>query len=306
MGSSAIFCTVVIPTIGRPTLVRAVESVLSQEFPQDAVEVVVVNDSGKSLPSVAWQQSPRVRLLCTQKSKQVIARNTGAAVAVGRYLLFLDDDDWLLPGALNYFWMLATKHHTAGCLFGSFALVDDSGSILARHCLPASGNVSIQLLSGYWMQVAAVMIRTDLFFAAGGLSPLFRISEEIDLFNRLAIAADFAGTDTLVAHIYRGRGWQTSVDYREVYESNRLARDRVLSMPHAYNRLRGAAGAGSYWHGRMVRIYLLSLLWNWGRKRRFCTGASRGVFALRSILSSRSYFLSKDFWQAVRRDLKRE
>jgi glycosyltransferase involved in cell wall biosynthesis len=303
MDHAAIFCSVIIPTIGRSTLARAVESVLTQDFAQGTFEVVVVNDSGNSLLPQTWQRSPQVRLISTHRRKQVTARNTGAAIALGRYLLFLDDDDWLLPGALNYFWTMARKHPTAGCLFGSFELVDDIHSVIARHGLQTYGNIAVQLVSGCWMQVAAVLVRTDVFFAAGGLSPLFRISEELDLFNRIAMCEDFAGLDTVVAHIHRGQSWQTSVDYSEVYEFNRWARDRALSIPHAFDRLRQSANTSSYWNGRIVRLYLVSMLWNWRRKRSFCTGASRGVFALRSLISARMYFFSKDFWRAIRQDL---
>jgi glycosyltransferase involved in cell wall biosynthesis len=303
MGLSGIFCSVIIPTIGRSSLARAVESVLTQDFPRAAVEVVVVNDSGNPLSPEEWQHSQQVRLISTQKRRQITARNTGAAIALGRYLLFLDDDDWLLPGALRYFFALAQEYPTAGCLFGSFELVDDSGNAIARYGLQTSGNVAVHLVSGTWMQVAAVLVRADVFFAAGGLSPLFKISEEIDLFNRIAMSRDFAGRNTVVAHIHRGYSWQTSVDYSDVYEPNRLSRDRVLSLPHAFDRLQQSAGASSFWHGRIVRLYLISLLWNWRRKRRFCTGASRGVFALRSLLAARSYLFSNQFWRAIRQDL---
>jgi glycosyltransferase involved in cell wall biosynthesis len=297
------FCSVIVPTVGRTTLARAVDSVLSQHFPHDGFEVVVVNDSGNPLPPHAWQQSPQVRVISTHLRKQVVARNAGAAVASGRYLLFLDDDDWLLPDTLHYFSMMASKHCTAGCLFGSFELVDDNGSVLAHRCLQTSGNVSIQLLSGYWMQVAAVMVRSDVYFAAGGFSPLFRISEEIDLFNRIAMCEDFAGQDRVVAHIHRGQSWTTSVDYSEMFEYNRLARDRSLSISHSFARLRQSAGKSSYWHGRIVRLYFVSMLWNWRRKRRLYIGTSRGLFALRGLATAWVHLLSKDFWRAVRQDL---
>lgn len=303
MDRSGVFCSVIIPTVGRSTLVRAVESVQAQDLPQDDFEVVVVNDSGSSLLPEEWQRSPQVRVISTQRRKQITARNTGAAIAAGRYLLFLDDDDWLLPGALDYFCTMAKKHPTAGCLFGSFELVDDMATVIARYGLKTNGNVAVELVSGYWMQVAAVLVRTDAFFAVGGFSPLFRISEELDLFNRIAMYEDFAGRDTVVAHIHRGQSWQTSVDYTEVYECNRLTRDRVLSIPHAYERLQQSASTSSYWHGRIVRLYLVSMFWNWRRKRRFCTGASRGVFALKSLISARGYFYSKEFWRAIRQDV---
>ena len=100
------FCSTVIPTIGRSTLSRAVCSVLQQSFTADEFEVIVVNDSGSPLPDADWQHSDHVRVLHTNRRERSVARNTGAAIAEGRYLHFLDDDDWLLPGALKTFWDL--------------------------------------------------------------------------------------------------------------------------------------------------------------------------------------------------------
>ena len=61
---------------------------------------------GQLLPDMDWQHSEQVRVLNTNRRERSVARNTGAAVAKGKYLHFLDDDDILLPGALEAFWSL--------------------------------------------------------------------------------------------------------------------------------------------------------------------------------------------------------
>ena len=81
-------CSTIIPTIGRGSLSRAVESVLQQDFDRDEFEVIVVNDSGKPLPHQAWMDSKHVSLLHTNRLNRSVARNTGAAVARGKYLHF--------------------------------------------------------------------------------------------------------------------------------------------------------------------------------------------------------------------------
>ena len=40
-------------------------------------------------------------------------RNAGATVAQGRYLHFLDDDDWLEQGALQALWELSQQRDAA-------------------------------------------------------------------------------------------------------------------------------------------------------------------------------------------------
>ncbi len=116
------FISTIIPTIGRSTLARAVYSVLEQGFQHEECEVIVVNDSGRDLPSEDWQKHPNVQIISTNQLNRSIARNTGAAIATGRYLHFLDDDDRMLPGAFDAFWEI-TKDSSAAWIHGAFRML---------------------------------------------------------------------------------------------------------------------------------------------------------------------------------------
>jgi glycosyltransferase involved in cell wall biosynthesis len=93
--------SVVIPTFNRPQfLPRAVESALTCQG--EDVEVIVVPNG----PDTSWQQSlvhwkfdSRVRISPIETAHGNVARNHGMALARGKYLRFLDDDDFLLPSA---------------------------------------------------------------------------------------------------------------------------------------------------------------------------------------------------------------
>ena len=112
------FCSTIIPTIGRSTLSRAVHSVLNQTFAVDSFEIIVINDSGQPLSGADWQRSEKVQMINTNRRERCFTRNTGAAIAKGRYLHFLDDDDWFLPDALENFWELAqTNNAVFPCWF---------------------------------------------------------------------------------------------------------------------------------------------------------------------------------------------
>lgn len=94
-------CTTIIPTIGRDTLARTVESALAHELDPETYEIIVINNSGKPLPAADWQQSPRVQIITTNQVGRAIGSNVGAALARGKYLHFLHDDDFLYPGAIK-------------------------------------------------------------------------------------------------------------------------------------------------------------------------------------------------------------
>lgn len=183
------FSSTVIPTIGRPTLARAVQSVLDQDFDADDFEVIVVNDSGKPLPEEEWQKSSQVRVIETQRRERSVARNTGAAVARGKYLHFLDDDDILLPGALKAFWELSNKNPDADWLYGSWRTVDNAGEQVDEFQPGLTGNIFALLVSGEGLPLQASLLKTTSFFMAGGYDPMPTLTgvEDRDVGRRLAL-----------------------------------------------------------------------------------------------------------------------
>ena len=96
--------TVVIPLYNKETsIAQSLKSVLSQEY--DDFEVVIVDDGSTdgSVGVVEAMNDPRIRLIKQENGGPSKARNTGVKNAKGEWILFLDADDELLPGALRMF-----------------------------------------------------------------------------------------------------------------------------------------------------------------------------------------------------------
>ena len=291
------FSSTVIPTIARPSLARAVESVLSQPFDRDDFEVIVVNDSGLPLPEEDWQTSPRVQVITTQRRERIFARNSGAAVARGRYLHFLDDDDWLLPGGLQAMWELAQSRPEAHWLYGSSQLVDRQGKPIIQLHHGLQGNCSVQIMAGEWIPLQTSFILAPAFFAIGGFTPLVFATQDVDLCRRISLRGDLAGTDALVACI--GMGSQgSSTDYDRGPQYSRWAREKILDEPGVFTRLRLSANS-PFWQGRLVRTYLTSVVWNLQRRRPFMA-ASRLLYGLAGLALAAPCALSPEFWRALR------
>ena len=85
-----VFVSTIIPTIGRETLSSAVQSVIDQQPSSAEFEIIVVNDSGQPLPKMIWIDTPNLQIIDTNHRERSVARNTGAAIARGKYLHFLD------------------------------------------------------------------------------------------------------------------------------------------------------------------------------------------------------------------------
>ena len=297
------FCSTIIPTIGRPSLNRAVESVLSQGFVnEDCFEVIVVNDSGKELPDAEWQRSERVTIIETFRRERSIARNVGASVSRGKYLHFLDDDDWMAPNALLSFWNLAGVR-SAGWLYGTSQLVDRQHTPLIQLKHGLSGNVFLPTMAGEWIPLQASLIRSDVFFEVGGFNPLLVGPEDIDLLRRVALHDNIAETPALVAYVVMGKMGSTT-DYNTHPLASRWAREKILDAPDAFYRLQDKATIGN-WRGRFSRIYLTSTIWNL-RNKRMLMAISRAFCSIRTLLTARSSLLSISFWDALTRPYRSE
>jgi glycosyltransferase involved in cell wall biosynthesis len=289
------FCSAIIATIGRASLSRAVESALTQNLPAGTFEVLVVNDSGEALAKAEWQQEKNVRVISTDRRERSVARNTGAALAKGKYLHFLDDDDWLAPGAYESLLGLS-QISNAAWLYGVTQLVDRQGrpTIRLRHGL--TGNCFLQAMAGEWIPLQASLIERKTFLETGGFNPLLAGPEDIDLLRRILRTGDVAETPNLVAYVIMG-GEGSTTDYLQHPEASRWAREILLSSPNVHDRMRSSA-VNSFWRGRMLRVYLTSAVWNLGH-RRFLSAVSRIWGASVTILQSAIALFSKDFWWAV-------
>jgi glycosyltransferase involved in cell wall biosynthesis len=291
------FCSTIIATVGRKTLGRAVASVLSQTFDKDDFEVIVVNDSGSSLLFAEWQSSPHVRIVNTNRRERSVARNTGAAIARGKYLHFLDDDDWLCANALDHFWELS-QHRPVAWLYGFSQLVKRNGSELIQLQHGIQGNCFMQAMAGEWIPLQSSMIDAKLFHQLGGFSALISGPEDIDLFRRVCLHGEIAETPHLIANIERGDE-ESTTNYVKHPDLSRWAREKILDDAGAFARMKDRTGS-NFWSGKMLRIYITSAAWNIRRKRIF-TALSRLIQSLTVILFSNFRVLTKDFWRAFLR-----
>jgi glycosyltransferase involved in cell wall biosynthesis len=295
----SIYCSIIIPTISRQSLSKAVESVLTQEFPQENIEVIVVNDSGLELPQEAWQASERVQVINTQKRERSFARNAGAAIARGKYLLFLDDDDTLLPNALNSFLKLS-EQESANLYYGGYNICFPDGRPKFTYRPDETGNCLIRLLMAEWIPLQASMIEKEAFFHVGGYNPKMVPHEDIDFTLKMAYNHNFAVTNSVIFNYLVDRNTSTT-DQSNFFDEFYEMRETILDMPSAFNRIRESAcdqcEKTEYWKGRVSGIYFSSMARNWKHKRRL-KAWERAFWGWRNIFSSGNALYKFDFWYA--------
>jgi len=130
--------SIVIPTYGRQKLLqRAVGSAL-QSAPDGQVEVIVVPNGADR----AWMKTlgifstdTRVKVFPIQTQHASVARNHGISLAVGKYIRLLDDDDFLLDGALDQYYLI---DQAGADICSGFLLMSDGDDQVYRTWKPSN------------------------------------------------------------------------------------------------------------------------------------------------------------------------
>ena len=287
-------CSTIIPTINRPSFIPALKSVLAQELTSDEHEVIVVNDSGKPLPEMDLLRSPQVTVINTNKCERSVACNAGAAVARGKYLKILQDDDLLTPGALRA--LIDVAESTGSYwVYGAFERVDDEYRHMSVQEPEVSGNLFAHSIAGDSFHLSVSLIRRDVFFQVGAFDPLINTSEDIDLQWRITRLGTVSYTEDIVAIIRVGASGNTSTNWSKKTHDCRIVRERALEAQGALARTHASIGADIRLRGRCCRAYLVSAVLN-ARVGRIGTAARRMLPAL--VLAAPG-LIHPNFWQGL-------
>jgi len=187
--------SVVIPTRNRfAFLSEAIESIRRQTSAD--WEVVVVDDASDdgsaTEASRLLAEDRRMRLVALEAhAERSRARNVGLAAASGRYVLFLDDDDRLLPKALETLGRTLDRESQASVAIGARRAFDTDGQVRrAPHPrFRVRRRLVEELLLGWlsaWVAVPGqCLMRTDELRAAGGWNETLVGPEDQELLLRL-------------------------------------------------------------------------------------------------------------------------
>ena len=296
-------CSTIIPTIGRPSLSAAIQSVENQGLAENEFEIIVVNDSGYPLPEALWQKSSHIKIINTNRRNRSVARNVGAAASKGRYLHFLDDDDWMMPGAFATLLTVA-ESTKAAWIYGAFRMVDNSGETVAELFPDETGNCSIQMMAWEWLPLQASLIASDAFYKVDGFESLPSLGggfEDVHLSRQISLHYDMAGIEEIVTTIRIGDVSSTT-NYVTMFDQNRHSREKTIGSHQAFRRLIDSAKANfsqpNYWFGKVIYYYMASMKWNLKTKH-FITAASRGTRVLAGLASAGTCLLTSGFWHGV-------
>ena len=242
--------SVVIPCFGQAHfLPQAIESALDQTHPQ--VQVIVVDDGSLDNTSAVAGRYTGVRVIRRENGGLASARNAGLAEARGEWVVFLDADDRLLPGALAAGLAALAARPDAAFAAGRYLAAAADGSLLDTEAFGGAQRDPYEaLLRSNWTGMPATCVfRRDLVQAVGGFDHGVSAAADYDLCLRLARAHAVASHDEPVA-VYRRYSTSMSADSAAMLAAVMTALRRQRGGLREPRRLRTARREGRrFWRG---------------------------------------------------------
>jgi len=213
-------------------LAEAIASTAAQRGPVS--EIIVVDDgSTDQTPAVATPDGS-VKYLRQERKGLSEARNSGWRASASDYVLFLDADDRLLPGAIEAGFDALRRWPHAAFVFGHYQLIDELGAVLPTWremrvaddqafttgdfelVLPGgrhggrspqprrvSDHYTAMLRRNFISMHAAVIYHRAVLEETGGFDPRLSALEDYELYLRVTRIHPVAGHDAVVAQYRR-------------------------------------------------------------------------------------------------------
>ena len=174
--------TLIVRTQNRPTLLaEALQSIAKQTYPK--IEIIVVNDGGDDVSEITLPfNGVDIAIVLVQfpaglgRSK---AANAGLDKATGKYIAFLDDDDWLEPEHIQQLLELLENPVHAHCIaaYSSARCIDQKTGAIIKLFNQSYNPVALKLEN--YIPVHAMLFNRRAIDGPAAC----RFDEEFDLFE---------------------------------------------------------------------------------------------------------------------------
>lgn len=180
-------------------------------MPDVRTEIVVVDDgSTDSTPDViaSFETPHEFRTVRQANGGLAAARNRGLRESRGKYIVFLDADDHLAPGALDIGSRTLDEHPECAFVFGRCQVMDLDGTLLITPEQPriVRDHYREMLRRNYIWTPAAAMFRRDPLDRIGGFNKDVNAAADYEIYLHLARHYPVFDHAQVVAHYRRHVG----------------------------------------------------------------------------------------------------
>jgi glycosyltransferase involved in cell wall biosynthesis len=198
--------SVIVPCYnGAAFLDAALRSALAQTYPE--VEVVLIDDgSTDNSPEIAARFP--VRYIRQRNRGLAEARNAGIRESRGNYVVFLDADDRLKPEAIEVGVRALEPRPDCALAVGDHVFISADGSFLGHSTKvdPLHSHYEALLKSNFIEMISSVLFRRRVFDELGGFDTTLPVSEDYELYLRIARERPICCHPVVVAEYRRHEG----------------------------------------------------------------------------------------------------
>lgn len=179
--------TIIIPFYNDPYIAEAIESALSQTYPNR--EIVVVDDGSVSHTELIQPYLTRIRYFRKKNGGTASALNYGIERSKGEYLAWLSSDDRFYPHKIAHQVAYMMKRN-AYFSHTNFDLIDGSG-ILIEQGAGMTHATALQFYNSFFygncINGCTVMMQRKLLKRVGGFNEQLPYTHDMDLWYRIML-----------------------------------------------------------------------------------------------------------------------
>ncbi|HAJ80723.1 MAG TPA: hypothetical protein DCO75_13240 [Fibrobacteres bacterium] len=220
--------SVIVPTQNRPAMLkRAITSILTQTYPD--FEIIVINDGGGNIQEMINQLNVKnnIRYIHHEISKgRSAARNSGIKAAQGKYIAYLDDDDWYFPNHLSVLVNFMESNKVKAAYTDAYRAVEyleNNTYVIKQHQLLYSNDFAInKLLVQNLFPNLCVMHEKTCIDETGLFDETLETHEDWEMWLRISLKFQFHHIPVVTAeYSYRNDKTNTTTLYSTDFYATR-------------------------------------------------------------------------------------
>lgn len=258
---------------------KCVDSLLSQDLPSSEYEIILVDDGSlDACPQICDEYErmfDNIRVVHQQNGGLSAARNSGIQVAQGKYVMFVDSDDYLQKNVLGAL-IEQMESQQLDVLRYNYYNVHEDGSVFEPHKNPkpyfdyssevVDGETFLNDRLGFACYACQFLIRRELLDGCTFTPGIY--FEDTDWTPRMLLTAKRVASTELVVYHYLWR--EGSITLPTSPEKKQKILDDRMKLLHGFQVQRKLVTDDRWfkWHTASLVITLLSTIASYSRAKR--------------------------------------